>query len=245
MTTYSFKKKEAPLAIRKISKFNDYLAHDLIGGPRPLKLAWVINFQKFGTFFFVGLLMFIYKNDAVAAWIYLGLHGSYGFCWLLKHFAFPDKGWNIKTTIPSSITAMLLVLGPYWVAPFLLISDVLGPDFEYPSRVVMMAAIFIHTLGVAVMMAADAHKYYVLEAQKGLITTGLFKYVRHPNYLGEMMIYGSYALLVGHWIPWAILAYVWVYYFGTNIWMKESSMSRYPEWAEYKKKSWVLIPWVF
>lgn len=237
-------KKEAPSIIQAISRLNDYLAHDFIGGPRPLKLAWVINFQKFGTFFFAALLMYSYENDSMAAWVYLGLHGSYGFCWLLKHFTFPDRGWEMKTTIPSSIMAMVTVLGPYWVAPFLLISGILGPEYEYPSKVILMSAIFIHTLGVVIMMSADAQKHYTLQVKKGLITTGLFKYIRHPNYLGEMMIYGSYALIVGHWIPWAILAYVWVYYFGTNIWMKEASMSRYPEWAEYKRRSKLLIPGV-
>ena len=45
------------------------------------------------------------------------------------------------------------------------------------------------------MIQLDAQKYYVLQIQKGLITNGMFAYVRHPNYLGEMMIYLSFALL--------------------------------------------------
>lgn len=237
-------KTPVPNLVKKLSKLNDYIAHDFIGGPRPLKLAWVINFQKFGTFFFVAALMFLFDNYETAAWVYLGLHGSYGFCWLLKHFAFPDRTWEVFTTIPSSLMAFLVVLGPYWIAPLLLITGVLGSSYQYPSNEILATAIFIHTLGAVIMMSADAQKHYTLQIKKGLITTGLFKYIRHPNYLGEMMIYGSYALIVGHWIPWAILGYIWIFFFGVNIWMKESSMSRYPEWADYKKRTKLLIPFV-
>jgi steroid 5-alpha reductase family enzyme len=37
------------------------------------------------------------------------------------------------------------------------------------------------------MIAADAQKYFTLRVQRGLITSGMFRYIRHPNYLGEMM----------------------------------------------------------
>jgi len=47
------------------------------------------------------------------------------------------------------------------------------------------------------MIAAEAQKYFTLRLESGLITDGVFRYVRHPNYLGEMMIYGSFALMSG------------------------------------------------
>ena len=106
-------------------------------------------------------------------------------------------------------------------------------------------AIAVHTLGVAIMLSADGQKYFVLKYKKGLIQDGLFRYIRHPNYLGEIMIYGSYAIVAWHWIPWVILAWVWIGLFSVNIAMKERSMSRYPEWADYKKRTYYLIPGVF
>lgn len=225
-----------------MSKLSRYVSQDFLGGPRFLKLSWIINFQKFGTFFFVGALMYYYQNFNTAAWVYLALHGSYGFVWLLKDLTFPDSSWDVKITIGGGLMAFLSVLGPYWVAPFLLISGVLGPDYVYASDIMLMVYIFIHTLGAVIMMSSDAQKYYTLKYKRGLITEGMFKYIRHPNYLGEIMIYGSYALIVGHWIPWVILAWVWLGFFLPNILMKESSLSRYPEWSEYKKKSKLLIP---
>ena len=56
------------------------------------------------------------------------------------------------------------------------------------------------------MIAADAQKFFTLRVKRGLITDGMHRYIRHPNYLGEMMIYGSFAMMVWHWFPVLVLA---------------------------------------
>jgi hypothetical protein len=60
-----------------------------------------------------------------------------------------------------------------------------------------------------------------------------------------MMIYGSFALMVWHWLPFLVLAWVWGGLFTVNMIMKEASMSRYPEWPDYKARSRWLVPGVF
>lgn len=94
------------------------------------------------------------------------------------------------------------------------------------------------------MMAADAQKFYTLRVKRGLITDGMFKFVRHPNYLGEIMIYGSFALMVWHPLPVIVLAVIWLGLFAVNMAMKEASLSRYPEWDAYRARSWWLVPGV-
>lgn len=230
-----------PLTINKLNNAFNYLSTEFLGGPKILKFAWVINFQKAGTFIFVALLMIIYNNFSTAAWVYMGLHGTYGLCWLLKHFVFPDPGWEKKITFGGAFLSFLFVLGPYWLFPFLLISDVLGPNHPVSSNPMLMICISIHTLGVVIMMVSDSQKYFTLKYHKGLIESGMFKYIRHPNYLGEIMVYASYALMVGHWIPWVILAWVWIGIFYTNMIVKEDSLSRYPNWQLYKDKTSMLL----
>jgi hypothetical protein len=51
--------------------------------------------------------------------------------------------------------------------------------------------------------------------------------------------------MVWHWLPWLVLAWVWLGLFAVNMIMKESSMSRYEGWAHYRKQSWWLVPLVF
>lgn len=45
------------------------------------------------------------------------------------------------------------------------------------------------------MMASDSQKYFTLKYKKGLINDGWFKIIRNTNYLGEMMIYLTYAMI--------------------------------------------------
>ena len=82
------------------------------------------------------------------------------------------------------------------------------------------------------MMVSDAQKHFTLKVQRGLITDGMFKFIRHPNYLGEMLIYGSFATMapVKYFpISWGVLAFVWLQLFLPNMLGKEASMSRYPQ----------------
>ncbi len=230
----------APRWLRAWAAINEYLSTEMGGGPRVLKLSWVINFQKGGTFLFVLALMWLYHNWSTAAWVYLALHGSYGLCWLLKDVAFPDPRWQVRVTFGGALMSFALVLALYWSFPFILISRH-PPD---PSGAWLAMCISLHTLGVVIMMTSDAQKHFTLQARRGLITDGLFRFIRHPNYLGEMMLYLSYALLVRHWFPFVVLAWVWGNVFASGILSKEASLARHPGWAAYRARSGYLLPWL-
>ena len=235
----------APRWASNLKRLTDTLVLDAGGGPRPWKFAWVINFQKCGTFFFLGFLMWYYRNDSIAAWVFLAMHGSYGLAWFIKDMAFPDPGWQTRITIGGGIFAFIGVLGWYWVFGWLLISGASQPDYPLPDGAWFALCISLLITGTVIMIAADAQKYFTLRERRGLITDGMYRYVRHPNYLGEMMIYGALALMVWHWLPFLVLAWVWLGLFAVNMVMKEASMSRYPEWSGYRARSWWLIPRVF
>jgi protein-S-isoprenylcysteine O-methyltransferase Ste14 len=225
-------------------QLTNYLSQDCLGGPRPWKAAWVVNFQKAGTFVFMALLMWLYQNNTPAVWVYLALHGSYGLVWILKDMTFPDPNWQKKVTILGGINSFLFVLGWYWAFGWLLISGTSKPVYPLPDDAWFCLCITLCVMGCVLMIAADAQKFYTLRVKRGLITDGTHRYVRHPNYLGEMMIYGSFAMLVWHWLPVVVLTWVWLGVFAVNMVLKEASMARYPEWEVYKKRTWWLIPYV-
>ena len=134
------------------------------------------------------------------------------------------------------------MLGWYWVFGWLLISGVSRPSYPLADYIWFCLCVSLCIMGCVVMIAADAQKYFTLRIERGLITDGMYRFIRHPNYLGEMMTYCSFALMVWHWLPFLVLAWIWGGLFAVNIKLKEVSMSRYAKWADYKKRSWWLVP---
>jgi len=233
---------QAPWWAQRVHAVSDYLTIDFLGGPRPLKFAWVIDFQKVGTFVLYGFLLWYYHQRSIAAWIYVAMQGSYRLIWLIKDLAFPDPSWQRKVTIGGAVNAFIGVLGWYWVFGWLLISGASQPHYPLPDRVWFCLCISMCMIGTTIMVAADAQKYFTLCHRRGLITDGMYRFIRHPNYLGEMLIYGSFAMMVWHWLPVLVLTWVWSGLFAVNMIMKEASMSRYPEWQAYRARTGWLLP---
>ena len=204
-----------------------------------MKLKHFINLHKGLSFPFILTLMLIYQNFSFGAWVYLALHGTYGLLWLLKDQIYPDKQWEQEISVGTGIFGFVLV-SLYWVAPFILISS-----GSQPPLPLVAAAISLNILGVFLHYTSDAQKYYTLKYHSGLITEGFFARSRNTNYLGEILIYGSFVMLVQHWLPFLILAAVIAGVFIPSMIKKDRSLGRYPEFAEYKARSGILLPRLF
>lgn len=214
-----------------------------ISGPSFIPIRYIINFQKGATLLLCLYLMESNDNYSLPAILYTISHGSYGLVWLLKELIFPDPKWEQKISLLGAFTVNATVLLPYWLMPYLLIHREAGaPPREPHTKGAMIAAVIIYVLGLVTMIGADCQKYFVMKAKKGLITDGFFARCRHPNYLGEMLVYGSFAFQSGTWHSAVIVGWVWSGVFLPFMLKKEASMSRYPEWAAYKKRSGFLIP---
>tara|TARA_B100000965_G_scaffold84906_1_gene68413 strand:- start:37 stop:660 length:624 start_codon:yes stop_codon:yes gene_type:complete len=201
-----------------------------------MKLNQIINLHKGLTVFVVMGLMMFYKNYSIAAWVYLSLHGTYGILWLLKEKIFPDPYFKEKINLITSITGFVF-LGSYWIAPFILISS--QKSISYP---IIAASISINIIGVFLHFASDAQKYFTLKIKKELIQDGFFKKIRNTNYLGEILIYLSFAILSMSYIPFAILAVFFLVVFLPRMIKKDKSLSKYDSFNEYKQRSGLLLP---
>jgi len=230
--------------VSSLKSFNKYLSQDFLGGPRLIKWSTVINIHKGMTIFFVAGLMSWFNTYSPTAWVYLALHGSYGFCWILKHAAFPDKSWDVKITIGGAIITFL-ILCTYWLAPWLITSGYSSINYNDTSMAYLSFCIILYISGLTLMMAADAQKNFTLKIKSGLITDGMFSKIRFPNYLGEMLLYGAFALLARHWAAWLPLAYIWITIFNTNMQTIEKSLARHPGWKDYKDRTGRLLPKLF
>lgn len=209
-----------------------------------MKQKHFIDFHKGITFIYILILISCYNAfDNITIWLYLGLHGTYGILWVMKSFIFPDKAWDQKTNLAYGLF-ILLGLSLYWVSPWLIVSGYFndGDMIIIPNWLVSVV-IFMFGFGVFLHFSSDMQKHTTLKLNPGkLISDGLFKKSRNINYLGELFIYISFALLAMHWIPILILLIFILFVWFPNMIKKDKSLSRYKEFENYKNNSGMFFP---
>ena len=100
----------------------NFVMYEMPPGPKCLSLHAVINLQKVGMIFYLGLLMVHFNNFSDDMCLYTVMHGSYGILWYMKHVAFPDKTYLQTCTISCALICWVTLLGPYMVPGYLLAS---------------------------------------------------------------------------------------------------------------------------
>ena len=87
--------------------------------------------------------------------------------------------------------------------------------------------------------------------EKGFLTEGLWKYVRHPNYASEQAIWISFYLFgvaaSGKWINFTLAGPVLlvILFIGSSVMTEKVSSSKYPDYSVYKKEVPKFIPRIF
>lgn len=205
-----------------------------------MKQKHFIDSHKCATAPAVLLLMACFGRwENPTAWIYLALHGTYGVLWTLKSRIFPDKSWEKETGIGYGLV-IWGALTLYWIAPYLITSRNIQAPPWYQAL-----CISIYAFGVFLHFSADMQKHTALKLAPGrLITDSLMARSRNINYFGELLIYLGFGLLARHWLPVAVMgamiAFVWL----PNMIRKDRSLSRYPEFEQYRRGSSLFIPFV-
>jgi steroid 5-alpha reductase family enzyme len=196
---------------------------------------------KASTVLIVLAMMAIYDQwENTTAWIYLALHGTYGILWLLKNHFFPDRSWE-RETGPAFAVGIVIGLILYWVSPWIITSQ----GVEAPNWL-LAACISLNVFGVFFHFVSDMQKYIALQTQPDqLINNGLFYRTRNINYFGEFLIYLSFALLSMHPLPILILLLYIILVWMRFMRRKDQSLSKYPDFAEYKQRSKLFIPFLY
>lgn len=83
---------------------------------------------------------------------------------------------------------------------------------------------------------------------KGFVHTGLWKYMRHPNYMAEqsvwIIIYLFSVAATGKWVNWSIAGALLliILFQGSSDFSEKISAQKYPEYKEYQRKTGRFIP---
>lgn len=126
-------------------------------------MRYIINFFKGMTGFWVIFLMFYFRNFSLGMWVYLFLHGTYGFAWVWKDVCFPDATFKNKATL-GSLILLTIFLTLYWMIPVPLAS---GYGIHNPPLIRIILVVVMYLSGLYLMLGSDRQKNLILQQRKG------------------------------------------------------------------------------
>lgn len=202
-----------------------------------------INVAKVITIMCLVGLAVIYGIHDQRQVIYLSLHISYCCWWLLEQWLFPARRQQVFTEKADVATfiSILLFVGLFYALPGYF-------AFTNPqpiSYITVATALPLYIFGSLINTASDVQKMTAKEMGAGLVQDSSWRFLRHINYLGDVMRYTSFSMIAGS--LWAfLLPLMIVSLYIQRIAKKEASMvAKYPEFADYQKHSSRLIPWIW
>ena len=196
---------------------------------------FIDSYKLFTAILIVYLMIHFERWENRTLWIYLSTHGIYCLLWLHKSMSFGDKSWE-EPAGPEGLMVWI-ILSPFWISPWYIAST----NYEAPAWLLGLA-VATYVVGMFYHFVSDMQKTTTLGLRKGLITTGLWARTRNPNYFGEFLTYLGFSLLACHWITFIGFAFLIFVVWVPNIKKKDTSLSRYPEFEEYKKRSGIFFP---
>lgn len=157
------------------------------------------------------------------------------------------------------IITAFVILEPLWMlTPFVgfLYGSVLNVDFlessktsswlllfVFPPRRFMVIGLFLVTIGITFFLICAYNIYMAKLFKRGLVTTSIYKYLRHPQYISLIVAGFGFVILWGRFISYlSLFIMIYLYYMLAK---KEESLCLLiygRSYEEYRRKTIGIIP---
>lgn len=207
-----------------------------------VSLGRVLEFHKIMWLPFSLYMMQTSDEASRRSALLTGLFGGYGIIWVIKSYTFWDKNFYNDPSLflsgPIDFIFCNLSLATYLLYPY-----VAAHNTAPISPIDTVVASLLFTVGIFFHYAADAQKFFSLKYKGGLVTEGLFSRCRNPSYFGEWLIWIAFTIIAGYNQKLLLIPNLWFALITiSGAFKKEKSLSRYPEFIDWKKKTWLLFP---
>ena len=159
---------------------------------------------------------------------------------LFTEFVFLRRGvsWSEAATVAS------------WLLMIFLLLAIAGGTNRAAFAAAGFAGVALFVSGSAVNSFAEhaRHRWKQRAENRGkLYTGGLFRYSRHPNYLGDLVLFGGLCLVAGRWVTAIVPVVMLAGFVFVNIPMLDAHLrGRYgAAFEQYAARTRKLIPFVY
>lgn len=156
----------------------------------------------------------------------------------------PSGGRRLLQTLPFALAALLIALQNMdWgilserFIPFRPIQSILGT--------VLLACGLCFGVWARVHLGRDWSGTVTLKEDHSLVTSGPYRFVRHPIYTGILLGFVGTVLAIGEWR--GILATV-ILLFGVLVRCRaeeQAMRETFPEYDDYRRRTWALMPFLY
>lgn len=229
-----------------IKKRYDYV--DIAWGPTLFIVAYTS--YNIGPYAFSGvlggLLIFLVGIWAARLSLHIGLRAHRRTSEDPRYVSLREK-WKGNTTLNVYIRIYLIqaLLATIVSIPLIHINLFDGTTWTYFA----IAGLVVWGIGFAVEVIADYQLQDFIKSKKGvLMTQGLWRYSRHPNYFGELLQWWGFGIVALGVYPWWIgligpITISYLIIFVSGIPPVEVRFQQKKGWQEYKSRTSMLILW--
>lgn len=163
---------------------------------------------------------------------------------LLRKSPKKEQRYNHLSSILIAVSNLLMFLLPTWI-------HLLGKGPSQPLYV--SAGILIGLAGVGVRVAAMRtlgryfSRFISIQESHQIICKGLYRVLRHPGYLGTLLIFVGYALALSSWPGVIINLKIFFVVYSYRMKVEEQMMLSYfgPSYRQYQKETYKILPYLY
>jgi protein-S-isoprenylcysteine O-methyltransferase len=167
-----------------------------------------------------------------------------------------SRSRKIKERSPQDRRNGLLVIASLIIGIIIgLNMPVVAPQFNFQSyfKIFFFLGLTFIWIGIIFRFWAiqTLGKYFstrlIIQGGHELITSGPYKYLRHPSYTGAMITFIGFGLGIGNWLSVAVIFTISLIIYIRRIKIEELMLQKQfgKAYDSYKKKTWAIIPFLW
>jgi len=147
----------------------------------------------------------------------------------------------------SYLTALfiyIVVLLPFF--PFSKEGQIINTYLRIFGLLISFVGLLIHLHSLKIL-----GKYYTgmlkVSTEQNIVKNGLYKWIRHPGYLGMMLLSIGFSIAIGHVFIVLLTSSLYILIYGYRIYVEEKMLTEHfgVEYIKYMKQTKRLIPFLF
>jgi protein-S-isoprenylcysteine O-methyltransferase Ste14 len=148
-----------------------------------------------------------------------------------------------KSTLSGAGPTAAAILGGFLMSALLFLNQ--RTDLPLAVQVLACLLVLIGNAFAVYILTHLGRSFSILPESRKLVTSGPYQVVRHPLYLAEAV--ATLGALIAFLSPWAfLLVAVQITLQLVRIHYEEKVLREtFPEYNDYAKKTWRLIPWIY